>query len=1083
MSEEPTTAPPAKKHRWGDDASGTAPTEPVRVSRWGAAGATPARADAAAAAGLHTPHAHQTPSRWAGPDPTPTMHTGNWAAGPYGTMTPTVAYSQQQGSAMGLQTPAGPFTGATPNVVIGSKTPMHSQFVAPSADAIEAKAAQLRKQWLLQNRHLTDEYLAGIFPAGYEVAPPPPSYQPKPTDEPNFFEQASRSVEVLAAAASTAGGAVKAAISYEIPDDMGEGMPKMKDSDAEPFILLLQYHNVDPLPDEVAPAVIILRNLLKIKNGDAAQRRLGMRYLTEKAHILGAGVLVEHILHVWLRCKDMSVAEQHHLVELLKAVIARLGKAVASTTKAIVQCVQTMLSHKESILRDEGRDALALLTRVVGIGAVFDAVKEDFVHSDDAIRRTTAKVVAIFAYATTPEEAMPVLKGMARSNVAQVRHTAVRAIQEMTLLIGHQVLKVLHDLAQLFETLLKDEYRVKGESASALCLVAEKCSPYGIEELGVLVPIVREECRRSTGRVATAFLRAFGSLVPLMPPQHAQQNTESIMDALVQQFKTTDEEMSRALLHVVRQCVNADGVTAQYIRNTILQRFLEGFWTLRRMSLERKSSVALIETTVDIAKKIGSSELLEQLGPDMKDENESFQRMVVETVTKLVVTAGTERLSDSSVAKLVDSAISAVQMDALGTNRLLMEGLAAVCKSLGPRLRRFNQELSRLVRLRLDMPQPEVRQQAGELIARIAPALTQAGGTLMLTALGRTLFEKLQEKDKGPLAAYIKATRVILHEVGHDKYQPSVKELLKALTYVIHNQDPTVQLQAVQLIEYIATLRDSDVEEIHLDELGSKIVHLLDGERRETRRACAQTFGTIAERIGPLRIVLQLVDNFRQEDRKIRICTGVAIGVVALKCKPFLVVPFLINEYRQCEGQQVAQIVQHSVLKAVRYMFEFVGSKGREYVYPLIPLLQRAITETEMQHRRMAIEAARAAIMSVVGFDGFSGAALHLLNMCHPNIIEMLARPSSTKGLEERYKLVTAVVGFYEAARLVLGSQVLLQYFLQGLFHAARDVRDIYWRAYNILLVGNPEALIPAYPTVEDDNNKRLKRHELFVII
>ena len=1007
------------------------------------------------------------------------MRTGNWAGGVYGSMTPT-PYGPQ---AAGFQTPAGPFTGATPNVVIGSKTPLHSQFIAPSADVIEAKATQLRKQWLHQNRHLTDEYLDSIFPPGYEVVAPPPSYTPKPTDEPNFFEQASRSADVLAAAAMSTALDAKP-VAYDIPEDLGEGMPKMKDTDAEPFLLLLKYHNVDPLPDEVAPAVVVLRNILKVKNGDASQRRTGMRYLVDKATVVGAQLLIEHILHVWLKSKELAVQEQHYLLDLLKGVIARLTKAVTPCTKAIVQCVQTLLSNRESVLRDEGRDVLALIIRVVGIPAVFDAIKEDFVHQDDAIRRTTAKVVAIMAYATSAEEAMPVVKGMVKSNVSQVRHTAVRAIQEIATLIGHGVLRVLHDLAGLFEVLLKDEMRVKGDAASALSLVAEQCSPYGIEELGMLVPIVREECRRSSGRTATAFLRAFGSLVPLMPPHHAQQNTESIMDSLVHQFSTTDDDMRRAMLHVVRQCVNAEGVTAQYIRNTILQRFLEGFWTLRRLSAERKTSIALMDTTVDIAKKIGSSELLDQLGPDMKDENDSFQRMVVETVTKLVQSVGTERLTETSVSKLMDGAISALQLDVTGCNRTLMEGLAAVCKSLGARLRRFNQEISRLIRQRLDSPQPEVRQQTGELIARIASALTEAGGTLMLTGLGRTLFDKLQEKDKGPLAAYVKASKAILEEVGPEKYQPSVKELLKSLTFVIHNQDPMVQLCAIQLIEHIAALKESNVEEIHLEELATKgLLHLLDGERRETRRACAQTFGTIAEKIGPLRIVLQLIDNFRQEDRKIRICTGVAIGVIALKCRPFMVVPFLINEYRACEGQQVAQIVQHSILKAIRYMFEYIGPAGREYLFPLIPLFQRAITETELQHRRMAVEAARAAVMAVVGHDGFYEVVLHLLNLTHPNIVELLARPNSTKGTEERNKLVTAVVGLYEAARLVLGSQVLLQYLIQGLYHPARGVRDVYWRTYNILLVGNPEALVPAYPTVDDEANKRFKRHELFVLV
>ena len=55
-------------------------------------------------------------------------------------------------------------------------------------------------------------------------------------------------------------------------------------------------------------------------------------------------------------------------------------------------------------------------------------------------------------------------------------------------------------------------------------------------------------------------------------------------------------------------------------------------------------------------------------------------------------------------------------------------------------------------------------------------------------------------------------------------------------------------------------------------------------------------------------------------------------------------IPYLLNEYKVSEGEQVAVIVQHSIMKAIRYIFEFIGAAGKDYVYVFVPLLQRALT-------------------------------------------------------------------------------------------------------------------------------------------
>ena len=64
--------------------------------------------------------------------------------------------------------------------------------------------------------------------------------------------------------------------------------------------------------------------------------------------------------------------------------------------------------------------------------------------------------------------------------------------------------------------------------------------------------------------------------------------------------------------------------------------------------------------------------------------------------------------------------------------------------------------------------------------------------------------------------------------------------------------------------------------------------------------------------MGPLDVLEILLNNLRVQERQNRVCTTVAIAIVAETCAPFTVLPGLINEYRVPEMN-----VQNGVLKAL----------------------------------------------------------------------------------------------------------------------------------------------------------------------
>jgi hypothetical protein len=55
----------------------------------------------------------------------------------------------------------------------------------------------------------------------------------------------------------------------------------------------------------------------------------------------------------------------------------------------------------------------------------------------------------------------------------------------------------------------------------------------------------------------------------------------------------------------VKQCVATEGVEPEYIKTEVLPEFFRCFWQ-RRMALDRRNYRALVETTVEVANKVGA---------------------------------------------------------------------------------------------------------------------------------------------------------------------------------------------------------------------------------------------------------------------------------------------------------------------------------------------------------------------------------------------------------------------------------------------------------------------------------------------
>ena len=69
--------------------------------------------------------------------------------------------------------------------------------------------------------------------------------------------------------------------------------------------------------------------------------------------------------------------------------------------------------------------------------------------------------------------------------------------------------------------------------------------------------------------------------------------------------------------------------------------------------------------------------------------------------------------------------------------------------------------------------------------------------------------------------------------------------------------------------------------------------------------------------------------------------------------------------------------------------------------------------------------------------------------------------------------MIGAVLDAIEAMRVALGPGVVLNHVLQGLFHPARRVREVYWQIYSTLYMGAQDALVPFYPSLPELSDER----------
>ncbi|KAJ7576999.1 armadillo-type protein [Mycena floridula] len=874
----------------------------------------------------------------------------------------------------------------------------------------------------LHSHSFTNHELDLALPSsGYSIVNPPVGYLGR-----KFHQPESEGFQILLGS-DAAAIAAAAGLQFDSPSEL-LGLEGLKPADTEHFAKILGDEDETMLSVDEMKERKVMRLLLRIKSGTPAVRKTALRQITAKAPDFGPEILFNKLLPLLME-RTLEEQERHLLVKVMDRIIYRLDNQI--------------LIDEDYYARVEGREIISNLAKAAGLAHMISAMRPDIDHADEYVRNTTARAFAVVAVALGIPCIIPFLKAVCRSKKSwQARHTGIRIVQQIAFFLGSALLPHLRILVDCIAHGLSDEQqKVRTMTALALAGLAEAAAPYGIESFDNVLKPLWLGLKQHRGKGLAAFLKAVGFIIPLMDPEDAASFTNIAMKTLIEQFSTSDEELKRIVLKVLQQCANTEGVTGVYIESDILPQFFKAFW-VRRMALDKRNHHSVIATTIALARKVDSSFILEQLVDGLKDDAELYRQMIMGVISKLVRPS---ILDEGLERRLVDGMLFAFQEQTTESS-VMLNGFGTIANVLGIRLKPYLLQIASMILWRLNNKSAKVRQQAADLTTRLAVVMKQCGEEQLLSKLGLVLFEQLGEEYPDTLGSIINALSAITTVVGMSELNPPVKDLVPRLTPILRNRHEKVQEACINLLGRIADRGAEFSSAREWMRICFELLGLLKAQKKAIRRAAVNTFGYIAKSLGPQDVIAVLLTNLRVQDRQSRVGSAIAIAIVAEVCGPFTTIPAILNEYRTAELN-----VRTGCLKAMSYVFEYIGPQATFYVDSVIGMLEDALTDRDLVHRQTASTIVKHLALGVAGL-GCEDSMMHLMNMVWANCFETSPH------------VITAVMEAIEAMRVALGPGILLSYLLQGLFHPARKVREVYWRLYNGLYLGNSDALVPFYP-------------------
>jgi splicing factor 3B subunit 1 len=276
------------------------------------------------------------------------------------------------------------------------------------------------------------------------------------------------------------------------------------------------------------------------------------------------------------------------------------------------------------------------------------------------------------------------------------------------------------------------------------------------------------------------------------------------------------------------------------------------------MALDKRNYRQVVDTTVDIGQKVGAGEIIERIVINLKDDSEAYRKMSLETIEKLISSLGAADISERLEERLIDGLLFAFQEQSV-EDIILLNSFGTIVNSLGTRTKPYVPQIASTILYRLNHKSPSVRQQAADLISRVAVVIQQCEEGPLLTKIGTVLYEYLGEEYPEVLGSILGALRGIVTVIGLETMQPPVRDLLPRLTPILRNRHEKVQENTIDLVGRIADRGAESVPSREWMRICFELLDMLKAHKKGIRRAANNTFGFIAKAIGPSDVLATLL--------------------------------------------------------------------------------------------------------------------------------------------------------------------------------------------------------------------------------
>lgn len=151
-----------------------------------------------------------------------------------------------------------------------------------------------------------------------------------------------------------------------------------------------------------------------------------------------------------------------------------------------------------------------------------------------------------------------------------------------------------------------------------------------------------------------------------------------------------------------------EGVSVGFIREEIVPGFFSNFW-IRRNAVDKKNYRQLIETTVELASKVGGAEIIRKIVEELKDENESYRKIVMETIERIVATVGVADIDSKLEERLMEGILFAFQEQASEDTQVVLNAFGTIVNCLGARTKPYIAQICGIIQWTLHNKSARVR--------------------------------------------------------------------------------------------------------------------------------------------------------------------------------------------------------------------------------------------------------------------------------------------------------------------------------------------------------------------------------------